>query len=134
MKLSDKLLTTRTAKKLSKQEVADMLGMDVTTYGRVEAGKRNLEIDKLKLLPEALDIKVEEILDLLEIDKGNIFNINNGEHATGSGIGNVENFYTESKETLAEIKNLYTELLKQKDMMINHLKQENEALKSALKK
>lgn len=134
MKLSDKLLTTRTAKKLSKQEVADMLGMDVTTYGRVESGKRNLEIDKLKLLPEVLGIKVEEILDLLEIDRGNTFNINNGEHVTGSGIGNIENFYNENQDTLAEIKNLYTELLKQKDIMIDHLKQENEALKSALKK
>ncbi|MCU7614968.1 helix-turn-helix domain-containing protein [Chryseobacterium sp. GMJ5] len=36
MKLSDKLFTMRTSKKLSKQEVADLLGMDVTTYGRVE--------------------------------------------------------------------------------------------------
>ncbi|MDF2931004.1 MAG: hypothetical protein K0R36_335 [Chryseobacterium sp.] len=43
MKLSDKLFTTRTSRKLSKQEVADMLGMDVTTYGRV---KREREISK----------------------------------------------------------------------------------------
>lgn len=134
MKISDKLFTTRTAKKLSKQEVADMLGMDVTTYGRVESGKRNLEIDKLKLLPEILDIKAEEILDLLEIDRGNTFNINNTNEEYASGNGYVENFYTENKEALVEIKNLYTELLKQKDMMIDHLKQENEALKSALKK
>lgn len=134
MKLSDKLFSTRTSKKLSKQEVADMLGMDVTTYGRVEAGKRNLEIDKLKLLPETLGIKAEEILDLLEIDKGTTFNINNGEHATGSGIGNIENFYTENKEILSEVKSLYSELLNQKDMVIEFLKNENEALKNALKK
>lgn len=134
MKLSDKLFTTRTAKKLSKQEVADLLGMDVTTYGRVEAGKRNLEIDKLKLLPETLGIKVEEILDLLEIDRGNTFNINNTNEEYASGNGYVENFYNENKETLEEIKNLYVELLKQKDIMIDYLKQENEMLKSAPKK
>ncbi|GAA4158648.1 hypothetical protein GCM10022217_20190 [Chryseobacterium ginsenosidimutans] len=136
MKLSDKLLTTRTAKKLSKQEVADMLGMDVTTYGRVEAGKRNLEIDKLKLLPEALGIEPKEIIDLLEIDKGNVFNIGNGENATGNASGNgyVENIYTENTENLVEIKNLYTELLQQKDSMIEYLKKENEELKKLIKK
>ncbi|MCW3159768.1 helix-turn-helix domain-containing protein [Chryseobacterium oryctis] len=134
MKLSDKLFTTRTAKKLSKQEVADLLGMDVTTYGRVEAGKRNLEIDKLKLLPNALGIKTEEILDLLEIDKGHIFNINNTNEEYASGNGYVENFYTENRENLIEIKNLYTELLKQKDNMIEYLKKENEELKRVLKK
>jgi transcriptional regulator with XRE-family HTH domain len=136
MKLSDKLLTTRTAKKLSKQEVADLLGMDVTTYGRVEAGKRNLEIDKLKLLPEALGIEPKEIIDLLEIDKGNVFNINstNEEYASGNGIGNIENFYTGNAESLAEIKNLYTELLQQKDNMIEFLKKENEELKKLIKK
>lgn len=134
MKLSDKLFTTRTAKKLSKQEVADMLGMDVTTYGRVEAGKRNLEIDKLKLLPEALGIEPKEIIDLLEIDKGNIFNINTTNEEYASGNGYVENFYTENRQALSEIKNLYTELLKQKDEMIEFLKKENETLKNALKK
>jgi|UPI0006485631 transcriptional regulator with XRE-family HTH domain len=136
MKLSDKLLTTRTAKKLSKQEVADMLGMDVTTYGRVEAGKRNLEIDKLKLLPEALGIEPKEIIDLLEIDKGNVFNIGNGENATGNASGNgyVENIYTENTENLAEIKSLYTELLQQKDSMIEFLKKENDELKKLIKK
>jgi transcriptional regulator with XRE-family HTH domain len=134
MKISDKLFSVRTAKKLSKQEVADLLGMDVTTYGRVEAGKRNLEIDKLKLLPDALGIKVEEILDLLEIDRGNTFNITNGENSTGNGIGSIENFYTGNSEALTEIKNLYTELLQQKDSMIEYLKQENNELKNLLKK
>ena len=68
MKLSDKLFSARTENKLSKQEVANRLNMDVTTYGRVESGKRNLEIDKLKLLPYALGIDAKEILELLDIE------------------------------------------------------------------
>lgn len=134
MKLSDKLFTIRTSKKLSKQEVADMLGMDVTTYGRVESGSRNLEIDKLKLLPQALGIKVDEILDLLEIDKGNVFNITNTNEENASGNGYVNNLYAENKESLSEVRSLYSELLNQKDLMIEFLKQENETLKIALKK
>jgi ATP-dependent Clp protease ATP-binding subunit ClpB len=102
MKLSDKLFSTRMENKLSKQEVANRLNMDVTTYGRVESGKRSLEIDKLKLLPDALGIDAKEILELLDIDKGNTFNINNEEYASGNGY--VENYYMENKEVLNELK------------------------------
>lgn len=131
MKLSDKLFLTRVEKKLSKQEVANRLNMDVTTYGRVESGKRSLEIDKLKLLPEALGIEAKEILDLLDIDKGNVFNINNEEYASGNGY--VENYYMENRESLIEIKRLYQEIIKQKDDTIKILQKENETLKALLK-
>ena|GEM_PF-5701332 len=80
-------------KNLSKQTVADRLDMDVTTYGRVESGQRSLEVDKLKLLPEALGIGAQEILDLLGLDTRGIFNVNNGEYASGNGY--VQNLYSE---------------------------------------
>lgn len=131
MKLSDKLFSTRMENKLSKQEVANRLNMDVTTYGRVESGKRNLEIDKLKLLPDALGIDAKEILELLDIDKGNTFNINNEEYASGNGY--VENYYMENKETLNELKILYQDIIKQKDDIIRILQKENESLKESFK-
>ena len=118
--------------KLSKQEVANRLNMDVTTYGRVESGKRSLEIDKLKLLPDALGIDAKEILELLDIDKGNTFNINNEEYASGNG-GYVENYYMENKEVLNELKLLYQEIIRQKDDIIKILQKENESLKESFK-
>jgi transcriptional regulator with XRE-family HTH domain len=132
MKLSDKLFSARTENKLSKQEVANRLNMDVTTYGRVESGKRSLEIDKLKLLPDALGIDAKEILELLDIDKGNTFNINNEEYASGNG-GYVENYYMENKEVLNELKLLYQEIIRQKDDIIKILQKENESLKESFK-
>ena len=132
MKLSDKLFSTRMENKLSKQEVANRLNMDVTTYGRVESGKRSLEIDKLKLLPDALGIDAKEILELLDIDKGNTFNINNEEYASGNG-GYVENYYMENKEVLNELKLLYQEIIRQKDDIIKILQKENESLKESFK-
>ena len=132
MKLSDKLFSTRMENKLSKQEVANRLNIDVTTYGRVESGKRSLEIDKLKLLPDALGIDAKEILELLDIDKGNTFNINNEEYASGNG-GYVENYYMENKEVLNELKLLYQEIIRQKDDIIKILQKENESLKESFK-
>ena len=132
MKLSDKLFSTRMENKLSKQEVANRLNMDVTTYDRVESGKRSLEIDKLKLLPDALGIDAKEILELLDIDKGNTFNINNEEYASGNG-GYVENYYMENKEVLNELKLLYQEIIRQKDDIIKILQKENESLKESFK-
>jgi transcriptional regulator with XRE-family HTH domain len=131
MKLSDKLFSARTENKLSKQEVTNRLNMDVTTYGRVESGKRSLEIDKLKLLPDALGIDAKEILELLDIDKGNTFNINNEEYASGNGY--VENYYMENKEVLNELKLLYQEIIRQKDDIIKILQKENESLKESFK-
>ncbi|MCU7614967.1 hypothetical protein N0B16_11015 [Chryseobacterium sp. GMJ5] len=71
----------------------------------------------------------------MEIDKGHIFNITNTNEEYASGNGYVNNLYTDNnKDALIEIKNLYTELLHQKDLMIEFLKHENETLKNTLKK
>lgn len=131
MKLSDKLFSMRIEKKLSKKEVANRLNMDVTTYGRVESGKRNLEIYKLKLLPDALGIDAKEILEILGLDKGNLFNINNGENSLDNGY--IKNYYMENKESLDEIKSLYKQIILQKDELIKVIQKENESLKSLLK-
>ncbi len=133
-KLADKLLRLRMEKKLSKQEVANRLNMDITTYGRVEKGERDLEIDKLKLLPDALGIKPEEILELLELDKSLIFNISGDYASNGSGYGYVQNLHTENRETAVEIKDLYNNLILQKDHLINQLQEEIKRLKLQLEK
>ncbi|MDR2206199.1 MAG: helix-turn-helix transcriptional regulator [Flavobacteriaceae bacterium] len=127
MKLSEKLFMTRSQLKLSKKEVADRLNMDVTTYGRVESGQRSLEIEKLKLLPQALGIDAKEILELLEFDKGNTFHNIIGDYSSNGNC--VQTTYAENKESLAEIKRLYDELLKHKDEMIHQLKDEVKNLK-----
>ena len=133
-KLGDKLLKVRVEKKLSKQEVANRLNMDITTYGRVEKGERDLELEKLKLLPSALGIKTEEILELLELDKSLVFNISGDYASNGSGNGYVQNLHTDSQENIKEIKDLYNNLISQKDQLIFQLQEEIKRLKMQLEK
>ncbi len=134
MKLADKLFKVRTEKKLSKREVANKLDMDITTYGRVEKGERNLEIDKLKLLPDALGISPEEILELLDLDKSLIFNISGDYASNGSGYGYVQNLHTDDKESIKELKGLYKDLIEQKDKIIEQLQSEINRLRRELDK
>ena len=119
LKLADKLLKTRIEKKFSKQEVADRLNMDITTYGRVERGERYLEFDKLKLLDEVLDIDSLEILQILELDKTLILNITN-----------AKNPNTTDEVNLQEIKELYNNLISQKDYLIMQLQEEIKRLRA----
>ena len=120
-KLGDKLLKVRVEKKLSKQEVANRLNMDITTYGRVERGERYLEFDKLKLLDEVLDIDSLEILQILELDKTLILNITN-----------AKNPNTTDEVNLQEIKELYNNLISQKDYLIMQLQEEIKRLRAQL--
>lgn len=121
LKLADKLLKTRIEKKFSKQEVADRLNMDITTYGRVERGERYLEFDKLKLLDEVLGIDSLEILQILELDKTLILNITN-----------AKNPNTTDEVNLQEIKELYNNLISQKDYLIMQLQEEIKRLRAQL--
>lgn len=122
LKLADKLLKMRVKKKLSKQEVANRLNMDVTTYGRVEKGERDLELDKLKLLPEVLGMKLEEILELLELDRSLV--LNKSKDYALSGTASNQNLRSDSQENLNEIKDLYNNLISQKDQLIIQLQEE----------
>lgn len=122
LKLADKMLKMRVEKKLSKQEVANRLNMDVTTYGRVEKGERDLELDKLKLLPEVLGIKLEEILELLELDRSLV--LNKSKDYALNGTASNQNLRSDSQENLKEIKDFYNNLISQKDQLIIQLQEE----------
>jgi transcriptional regulator with XRE-family HTH domain len=126
MKLSEKLFKVRTEKNLSKREVANRLNMDTTTYGRVEKGESSLDINKLKLLPEALGIRPEEIIELLELDKSLVFNISGD---NGKGYGYVQNLNSDDKDTINEIRGFYSDLITQKDNLITQLQKEIERLR-----
>ncbi|QQV03853.1 MULTISPECIES: hypothetical protein [Chryseobacterium] len=100
----------------------------------MEKGERNLEIDKLKLLPDALGISSEEILKLLDLDKSLIFNISGDYASNGSGYGYVQNLHTDDKESIKELKGLYKDLIEQKDKIIEQLQSEINRLRRELDK
>jgi transcriptional regulator with XRE-family HTH domain len=62
----------REAKKLSRETVADKLGINVSNYGKVERGEVGLTMDRLYELADIFRMQPEEILTYNKPSKGNI--------------------------------------------------------------
>lgn len=57
-----KLLELRKSKRISQQEVAEYLGIDTTSYGRIERGNRKLNTERLTKLAKFYGISVYELV------------------------------------------------------------------------
>ena len=62
--IGQRLLRLRKQRNLSQEEIADLCKMSVRTYGKIERGEANFEIDTLTKIMEVLDI------DFCEFDRG----------------------------------------------------------------
>lgn len=54
----------RTAKKLSQQKLADMIGTGSTTISNLEIGRNQAKIETLLILAEALDVRPQDFYTL----------------------------------------------------------------------
>jgi transcriptional regulator with XRE-family HTH domain len=54
--------TLRLAKKLSQEELADACGLHRTYVGSVERAERNVSIDNMEKIANALGVSVEELV------------------------------------------------------------------------
>ncbi|WP_109831438.1 helix-turn-helix domain-containing protein [Reichenbachiella versicolor] len=103
MRVGDKLLELRKEKNMSQSEFSHLLGISSSTYGRVEANKATLELDKIVEIASTLDVPIQEFLpDTITITK------NQG----GVFLGSQTNYYYGAD----------TELIKDKDKEIQMLK------------
>ena len=102
----------REDKKISQQEVADILGISQKTYSNIESNKSNASLPQLLEMSKLLDFNL--LIELAK--KGITFNNNNIE---GSGI---------------ESNTISKELKKQYEDQINHLNEEVDFLRSQLSK
>ena len=62
----------REEKKLSREAVADKLGINLSTYGKIERGETGLTIDRLYDLANIFKMQPEEILTYNKPKKGNV--------------------------------------------------------------
>lgn len=58
-----KIAYLRKAKKLSQMKLAEIVDMNFNYIGQIERGEANVTIKTLKLLANALGVKVEEFFD-----------------------------------------------------------------------
>lgn len=106
----------REDKKISQQELADLLGISQRTYSNIESDKSNATIEQLSKLSEFLDFNL-----LKELKKqGLTFHQYNNEYSNVGVFQNNNSFPKELKE--------------QYEIQINHLKEEIVFLREQLAK
>lgn len=71
MSFNEQLRAAREARGYTQQQIADLMGIDKSTYCGYETGKRQPDVQKLKLLCKLLGVSGD---DLLETDYANCHN------------------------------------------------------------
>lgn len=124
MQIGDKIRKVRELKGLKQEAIATKLGMSVTAYGNIERNETGVNFDKLEEIAAALEVTVQDIVNLPE--QLNINSITNS-HVEQLGY-NYGNIHKVSDTELEGYKMTIAELQKQ----VEHLKAQNEKLTDAL--
>jgi len=77
MELSEKIKIMRDMNHWTQEDVAEKLGMSTTGYAKIEHGKTNLTVDKLKQIAQIFHIDIVELIS--SQDKSFFFTI--GDHS-----------------------------------------------------
>lgn len=114
----------REQKGFSQEYIAHELGINQSTYGKIERDDSNLSVDRLIKIAEILE---EDLSSLLDIGTKNTFN---NQTNSGYGYGYVENINNDFKDLISEIKNAYEKIIQSKDEQIKFLKEQLSFYKS----
>ena len=105
---------SREKRGFSQEYVAEQLGINQSTYGKLERDVSNITLGRLFKIADVLE---EDITTLLDIGKKNIFN-----NQTNQGNGYVETINNDFKVMVDELKLAYEKMLVLKDDQIGLLK------------
>lgn len=110
----EKLYSIRKQKKITQQQLADIIATDVSNYSRKESGDVKITESEWEKIANFLGVPIEMIYEDEEVKKSEseIYSINNQDH---SGVDNTNN--------------LHIELIKHLMDYITLLKEENRRLK-----
>ena len=104
----------REKKGFSQEFVADKLGINQSTYGKLERDISNVTLDRLFKIADVLE---EDITTVLDIGKKNIIN-----NCNTQGNGYVETINNDHKTMIEELKAAYEKMLAIKNEQIDLLK------------
>jgi len=104
----------REQKGFSQDFVAEKLGINQSTYGKLERDVSNITLDRLFKIADVLE---EDVTTLLDIGKKNIFT-----NQSNQGNGYVETINNDYNAMFAELKLAYEKMLAVKDEQIELLK------------
>ena len=101
-----KLISIRKTKKITKKQIANLIGMEQTTYSRKERGISPITIAEWERIAKALEVSIEKIVEPNNNDTQSFFN----EKAL-------------SLQNVVLIKKSYEKIIKAKDEQIALLKE-----------
>ena len=97
--IGNKIRSLRTLKELSQENVAEMLGISITAYSKIERGETDVQLSRLSQIAKAFEVSIEEILNFGDkITK--CFN--------GNAIGDNNIISNSEKDLLIELERLRT--------------------------
>jgi transcriptional regulator with XRE-family HTH domain len=105
---------TREKRGFSQEYVANQLGINQSTYGKMERDASAITVDRLYKIAEVLE---SDIISLLDIGKKNIFN-----NQSNQGNGYVVIINNDYKAMMMETREIFEKLLAAKDEQIALLK------------
>lgn len=125
MKVGNKLFSTREERKLTQNEMADLLGLSSSAYSRLERNQVSVEVEQIVNFAKVLDVPIQDFLP-------EIFSITNRDNDNGHVgvlIGNFYNYGSEANEKLAKEVEVLTEKNEMLEGKIKDLEQIIELLK-----
>lgn len=114
-----KIKEFRKKKGYSYETMAHELDTSPSAYRKIELNQTKLTVERLFQIAKILD---EKVVDILGINPNNQLNQTNNDTATGYQQ-QIENYFQENKEKSEKIDVLYEDRLKDKDVIINTLKE-----------
>ena len=122
MKINDKLKIMRQCKGWTQEDIAEKLDWAVNSYAKVERGKTDIKLEKLKKIAKVMEVDVKELIDSNEKTV-----INFVENCT---YGNNQHQYIVLTETQCVHELEKSQLIiEQQDKEIKLLKQQNNDLR-----
>jgi transcriptional regulator with XRE-family HTH domain len=118
MKLGEKIRMIRHLKNFKQETVAELLGMSVNGYGKIERNEAHISIDRLEQIAKVFGTDIKYILDF---DEHSVLNHDSSRHPFYASdhnapiTDNERRLYEESISTMKE-------LLKLKDDVIEDLR------------
>jgi transcriptional regulator with XRE-family HTH domain len=130
MNTGDRIIKYRFEKDKKQQEIYETIGINQSTYSKIENNKYKLDIETLKKIAGVLEV---DLIKLIDVDKTEINHTNNDNSQAGPGIV-VTNSHCEKLITLMEN---HIDLLKEQNQLFKEttsiLKEKITKLKEQIK-
>jgi transcriptional regulator with XRE-family HTH domain len=112
-KVGESVKNYRELRKITREDMADRLGMTVSGYGKIERGETDVPLSRLEKISDVLGVSVSQIL---QFDAQQIFNISNNNMVQGAGNrADTINYHPDAfKDKYIEALERENELLRQK--------------------